>query len=168
LEKSIRLKENVYKLPYWKPFIESVSFKNLEHFLVKEEIIVKHEMDNSEKFAQNSNESLLQLVKVYCDAVLALLKKDELDEKNRPEWIHINHLLDVVHLDQVMTKDFDFKHYYCEYGKFEMKELVEFTKKNIIKIWFILNKIYKITSPFNWFKRSIYSASLFKDFLMSK
>ena len=34
-----------------------------------------------------------------------------------------------------MTKDFDFKHYYCEYGKYEMKELVELTKKNLAKIW---------------------------------
>lgn len=134
LEKSIRLKENVYKLPYWKPFIESLAFKNLEHFLLKEEVIVKHEMDSSEKFAQNSNEPLAQLVKAYCEVVLALLKKEELDEKNRPEWIQINHLLDVVRLDDVMTKDFDFKHYYCEYGKYEMKELVEFTKKNISKL----------------------------------
>jgi hypothetical protein len=91
-------------------------------------------MDSSEKFAQNSNEPLPQLVKAYCEVVLALLKKEELDEKNRPEWIQINHLLDVVNLDQVMTKDFDFKHYYCEYGKYEMKELVEFTKKNISKL----------------------------------
>jgi hypothetical protein len=33
-----------------------------------------------------------------------------------------------------MTKDFDFKHYYCEYGKYEMKELAEFTKKNLSKL----------------------------------
>ena len=55
---------------------------------------------------------------------MALLKKDETDEKNRPEWNHLNHLMDVVRLDELMTKDFDFKHYYCEYGKYEMKELV--------------------------------------------
>lgn len=41
LEKSIRNKENEYKLPIWKQFLESVSFKNLEHFLLKEQIIVK-------------------------------------------------------------------------------------------------------------------------------
>lgn len=41
-----------------------------------------------------------------------------MDEKSRPEWIHVNHLLDVVKLDALMTKDFDFKHYYCEYGKY--------------------------------------------------
>jgi hypothetical protein len=55
LERSIRQKDNEYKLQYWKPFVESISFKNLEHFLLKEDIIVKYEMDNSEKFAQNSN-----------------------------------------------------------------------------------------------------------------
>lgn len=36
LERSIRLKENEYKLPIWKQFLESVSYKNLEHFLLKE------------------------------------------------------------------------------------------------------------------------------------
>jgi hypothetical protein len=134
LERSIRQKDNEYKLPYWKPFVESVSFKNLEHFLLKEDVIVKYEMDNSEKFAQNSNEPLGQLVKAYCEGVAATVKKEELDEKNRPEWIHMNHLLDVVRLDALMTKDFDFKHYYCEYGKYEMKELVEVTRKNLSKL----------------------------------
>lgn len=46
----------------------------------------------------------------------------------------MNHLLDVLRLDQLMTKDFDFKHYYCEYGKYEMRELSEMTKKKIGKI----------------------------------
>lgn len=65
---------------------------------------------------------------------MASIKKEELDEKSRPEWIHLNHLLDAVKLDSLLTKDFDFKHYYCEYGKYEMKELVELTRKNISKL----------------------------------
>lgn len=56
---------------------------------------------------------------------MAAIKKDELDEKNRTEWIHLSHLLDILALDKLMTQDFDFKHYYCEYGKYEMKELAE-------------------------------------------
>ena len=48
----------------------------------------------------------------------------------------MNHLIDVVRLDKLMTKDFDFKHYYCEYGKYEMRDLVELTKKNVAKLWF--------------------------------
>jgi hypothetical protein len=91
-------------------------------------------MESSEKFAQNTNESLGNLVRAYCEGVMAALKKDELDEKSRPEWIHLSHLLDAVKLDSLMTKDFDFKHYYCEYGKYEMKELVDLTRKNISKL----------------------------------
>lgn len=60
------MKENEYKLPIWKQFLESVSYKNLEHFLLKEEVIVKFEMESSEKFAQVSNESLGSLVRAYC------------------------------------------------------------------------------------------------------
>ncbi len=41
-----------------------------------------------------------------------------------------------------MTKDFDFKHYYCEYGKYEMKELTEATKKNLAKLWLRIICIY--------------------------
>jgi hypothetical protein len=91
-------------------------------------------MESSEKFAQPSNEPLGSLVRAYCEGVIASIKKDELDEKSRPEWIHLNHLLDAVKLDSLLTKDFDFKHYYCEYGKHEMKELVELTRKNITKL----------------------------------
>lgn len=58
------------------------------------------------------------LVKAYCEATLGALKKEELEERNRQEWNHLNHLMDVVRLDKLMTKDFDFKHYYCEYGKY--------------------------------------------------
>ena len=65
---------------------------------------------------------------------MASVKKEELDEKSRPEWIHLCHLLDTVRLDSLMTKDFDFKHYYCEYGKYEMKELTELTRKNLAKL----------------------------------
>lgn len=42
--------------------------------------------------------------------------------------------MDVVRLDELMTKDFDFKHYYCEYGKYQMRELVEITKKHANKL----------------------------------
>ena len=42
LEKTIRQKENEYKLTCWKPFCESIAFKNVEHFLLKEQIIVKY------------------------------------------------------------------------------------------------------------------------------
>lgn len=91
-------------------------------------------MESSEKYAQASNEPLPSLVKAYCEGVLALIKKDEFDEKSRPEWIHLNHLLDVVKIDSLLTKDFDFKHYYCEYGKHEMKELVDLSRKNLNKL----------------------------------
>lgn len=91
-------------------------------------------MESSEKFAQATNESLGNLVRAYCEVVIGSIKKEELDEKSRPEWIHLNHLLDAVKLDSLLTKDFDFKHYYCEYGKYEMKELVELTRKNISKL----------------------------------
>lgn len=30
-----------------------------------------------------------------------------------------------------MTQDFDFKHYYCEYGKYEMKELIDVVRDRI-------------------------------------
>lgn len=95
-----------------------MAFKNVEHFLLKEQVIVRFEMENNEKFAQNSNEPLGVLVRGYCEGTAAMIKKEELDEKNRPEWNHLNHLMDVVRLDTLMTKDFDFKHYYCEYGKY--------------------------------------------------
>ena len=36
-----------------------------------------------------------------------------------------------------MTKDFDFKHYFCEFGKYEMKELVESVKGRLKKVWLI-------------------------------
>lgn len=101
---------------------------------MKEEVIVKFEMESSEKFAQAGNDTLVNLVRAYCEGVIAAMKKEELDEKSRPEWIHINHLLDAVKLDSLLTKDFDFKHYYCEYGKYEMKELVDLTRKNISKL----------------------------------
>ena len=91
-------------------------------------------MQNSQKLSQPSNEALPSLAKAYSEAVMVTIKKEQLDQKCRPEWIHINHLLDAVSLDKLMTKDFDFKHYYCEYGKYEMKELVELTKKNLAKI----------------------------------
>lgn len=42
-----------------------------------------------------------------------------------------------------MTKDFDFKHYYCEYGKYEMKELVDVTRKNLAKMWLEIGHFIK-------------------------
>lgn len=70
-------------------------------------------MESNEKFGQPSNDSLTGLVRTYCEGTLAALKKEEAEERNRQEWNHLNHLMDVVRLDQLMTKDFDFKHYYC-------------------------------------------------------
>lgn len=60
-------------------------------------------------------------MKNYCEALNQTLQKYADDEKVRAEWIHENHLLDIVELDTLMTKDFDFKHYFCEFGKYEMK-----------------------------------------------
>lgn len=34
-----------------------------------------------------------------------------------------------------MTKDFDFKHYFCEFGKYDMKELIEKVKNRLKKLW---------------------------------
>jgi hypothetical protein len=39
-----------------------------------------------------------------------------------------------VELDTLMTKDFDFKHYFCEFGKYEMKELTEAIKARVKKL----------------------------------
>lgn len=47
----------------------------------------------------------------------------------RQEWIHLSHVIDVANVDKLMTQDFDFKHYYCEYGKYEIKELIEYVKQ---------------------------------------
>lgn len=49
--------------------------------------------------------------------------------------------MDVVRLDTLMTKDFDFKHYYCEYGKYEMRELIDITKKNLANLWLPILKV---------------------------
>ena len=46
------------------------------HFLLKEEVIVRFEMSNSEKFAQITNEPLPSLVKAYCEGVIANIKKE--------------------------------------------------------------------------------------------
>ena len=62
---------------------------------------------------------------------------DSPDEKTRYEWIHISHVMDVSQLDQLMTQDFDFKHYYCEYGKYEVKELASIVKKRANALWYI-------------------------------
>ena len=63
-------------MPIWKQFLESVSFKNLEHFLLKEQIIVKFEMESSEKYAQETKDSLANLARAYCEGVIASIKKE--------------------------------------------------------------------------------------------
>lgn len=70
-------------------------------------------------------------MKDYAKLRCELLSKEGIDERNRQEWIQLSHLLDVAILEKLMTQDFDFKHYYCEYGKYEMKELVELVKNRI-------------------------------------
>ena len=44
LIEAIKDKQNVYKLKYWGEFTQSSAYKNLEHFLNKEEVIVKYEL----------------------------------------------------------------------------------------------------------------------------
>lgn len=34
-------------------------------------------------------------------------------------------------IEKLMTQDFDFKHYYCEYGKYEMKELIDYVRDRL-------------------------------------
>ena len=50
-----------------------------------------------------------------------ILKKEGYDEKNRSEWIQLNHLMDIYKIDSILNEEFDFKHYYNEYGKSEIK-----------------------------------------------
>lgn len=56
-----------------------MAFKNVEHFLLKEQVIVRFEMESNEKYAQNSNDSLGGLVRAYCESTMTLIKKEELD-----------------------------------------------------------------------------------------
>lgn len=81
--------------------------------------------------AKKSDENLKELVNNYATLKCELLRKESVDEKHRQDWIHLSHLLDVGVLDKLMTQDFDFKHYYCEYGKYEMKELTEMVRKRV-------------------------------------
>ena len=60
-----------------------------------------------------------------------LLKKEGIDERQRQDWIHLSHVLDVSILEKLMTQEFDFKHYYCEYGKYEIKELVDQVRNRV-------------------------------------
>lgn len=60
---------------------------------------------------KNSGESYTNLVKQYNTMVIESIGKD-LDEKYRPDWIHMSHLMDIAILDKLMTEEFDFKHYY--------------------------------------------------------
>jgi len=59
------------------------------------------------------------------------LVNDAVNEKNRMEWIQLSHLMDIIYLQTLMNENFDFKHYYNEFGKYEMKELVEKVKIRI-------------------------------------
>lgn len=58
---------------------------------------------------------------MYVNFRLESLSKEILDESKRQEWIHLCHLMDIIKLDKLLTQEFDFKHYYCDYGKYEMK-----------------------------------------------
>jgi hypothetical protein len=69
LSKSIREQENSYGLPYWNAFVASASFKNLAHFLLKEEVVVTYELDNCKKMRVESAENLKSLVKSYCESL---------------------------------------------------------------------------------------------------
>jgi hypothetical protein len=42
--------------------------------------------------------------------------------------------LDIIDIDNLMTKEFDFKHYFCEFGKYEMKELTEKIRSRVKKM----------------------------------
>ena len=70
-------------------------------------------------------------MKDYSQIRMEVLRKEAIDEKHRQEWIQLSHILDVGALEKLMTQDFDFKHYYCEYGKYEMKDLVDYVCKRI-------------------------------------
>ena len=134
LSRSIREQENSYNLKYWKEFVASQSYKSLAHFLLKEEVVVTYELENCKKIKAESAENLRSLVRSYCEALNQMLLKYGDDEKMRAEWIHESHLLDIVDLDNLMNKDFDFKHYFCEFGKYEMKELIESVKNRLKKV----------------------------------
>jgi hypothetical protein len=52
---------------------------------------------------KNSGESYTNLVKQYNTMVIESIGKD-LDEKYRPDWIHMSHLMDIAILDKLMTE----------------------------------------------------------------
>lgn len=54
----------------------SPSFKNVEHFLIKEETIVRYELSNIEKIAKNTQEPLNSQIKNYAQIKVELLKKE--------------------------------------------------------------------------------------------
>lgn len=56
--------------------------------------------------------------KRYIDMMIDMLGKDSADEKARQNWIRLGHLMDVCQIDKLMTPSFDFKHYFCDYGKY--------------------------------------------------
>lgn len=89
------------------------------------------QLANVEKVSQKSNQSLKSLVKSYAELKSDQLKKEGVDEKVRQEWIHLSHVIDVGAIQKLMTQQFDFKHYYCEYGKYEMKDLIDMVRDRI-------------------------------------
>ena len=154
LSHTVRKRKNNYGLLYWEEFLMSPSFEHVEHFLVKEETIVNFELENAQKRAEKSNENLGDQVKDYAIMNSELLKKEGVDERQRQDWIHLSHVLDVAILEKLMTQEFDFKHYYCEYGKYEIKELVDQVRNRVKAMWlYVKHKLHfnrKIAIHFWW------------------
>jgi hypothetical protein len=52
-----------------------------------------------------------------------------MEEVNRLSWIHLDHLIDLLNVDEIMKcregDEFNFKLYYLENGKISMDDLVE-------------------------------------------
>ena len=49
--------------------MNSSSFKNLAHFLLKEEVVVTYELDNCRKVKSETVENLKSLTKNYCETL---------------------------------------------------------------------------------------------------
>lgn len=77
--KVIQERDNKYQLKYWEDFVYSPSFKNVEHFLIKEETIVRHELSNIDKMIKKSTDSLVDLIKSYAVIKCELLRKEAVD-----------------------------------------------------------------------------------------
>ena len=79
---------------------------------------MRFELGTTQKYAKASNEAVRSQAKRYIDMTLELLGKDNADEKVRQNWIRLGHLMDVCEIDKLMMPSFDFKHYFCDYGKY--------------------------------------------------